>query len=135
MTVRVAVARETATGERRVALTPETCKKLIAAGATCASSAARHARAVSPMPITAKQGALVGRRRSTSRSACADVVLCVQAPDCGALSQLKKARSSSDCCNRRADAARGAQIQARKLASPSRSNACRAPRARRRWTC
>ena len=34
MAVIVGVARETAAGERRVALTPETCKKLVAAGAT-----------------------------------------------------------------------------------------------------
>ena len=33
MTVIVGVARETAVGERRVALTPETCRKLVAAGA------------------------------------------------------------------------------------------------------
>ena len=33
MAVIVGVARETASGERRVALTPETCKKLVAAGA------------------------------------------------------------------------------------------------------
>ena len=34
MAVIVGVARETAAGERRVALSPETCKKLVAAGAT-----------------------------------------------------------------------------------------------------
>ena len=34
MAVNIGVARETAAGERRVALTPETCKKLVAAGAT-----------------------------------------------------------------------------------------------------
>ena len=34
MAVIVGVARETVAGERRVALTPETCKKLVAAGAT-----------------------------------------------------------------------------------------------------
>ena len=33
MKVAIAVARETAPGERRVALTPETCRKLVAAGA------------------------------------------------------------------------------------------------------
>ena len=33
MAVEVGVARETAPGERRVALTPETCKKLVKAGA------------------------------------------------------------------------------------------------------
>ena len=32
MAVIVGVARETAAGERRVALSPETCKKLVAAG-------------------------------------------------------------------------------------------------------
>jgi len=34
MAVNIGVARESAAGERRVALTPETCKKLVAAGAT-----------------------------------------------------------------------------------------------------
>ena len=33
MAVEVGVARESALGERRVALTPETCKKLVKAGA------------------------------------------------------------------------------------------------------
>ena len=37
MAVIVGVARETATGERRVALSPETCKKLVAAGCTAVS--------------------------------------------------------------------------------------------------
>ena len=34
MAVNIGVARESVAGERRVALTPETCKKLVAAGAT-----------------------------------------------------------------------------------------------------
>ncbi len=34
MAVGIGVVRETATGECRVALTPETCKKLVAAGAS-----------------------------------------------------------------------------------------------------
>src|SRR3546814_14519406 len=34
MTVTIRIARETAPGERRVAVTPETCRKLVAAGAS-----------------------------------------------------------------------------------------------------
>src|SRR3546814_6141048 len=34
MTVTIGIARETAPGERRVAVTPETCRKLVAAGAS-----------------------------------------------------------------------------------------------------
>ena len=36
MAVNIGVARETAAGERRTALTPEICRKLVAAGATLA---------------------------------------------------------------------------------------------------
>jgi NAD(P) transhydrogenase subunit alpha len=34
MPVTIGIARETAPGERRVAVTPETCRKFVAAGAT-----------------------------------------------------------------------------------------------------
>ena len=60
MAVEVGVARETAPGERRVALTPETCKKLVKAGAQVRiERGAGASRADSPMPTYAEAGARV----------------------------------------------------------------------------
>ena len=50
MAVIIGVARESAPGERRVALTPETAKKLVAAGATV-----RSIPGASPMPSSCKR--------------------------------------------------------------------------------
>ena len=47
--MRIAVPKETAPGERRVALVPESCKKLIAAGYEIAiDRSERHDRRVAP---------------------------------------------------------------------------------------
>ena len=45
MAVRIGIARETAPGERRVAITPETCRKFVALGAavTVERGLGRHA--------------------------------------------------------------------------------------------
>ncbi|MEG8039599.1 NAD(P) transhydrogenase subunit alpha [Sphingomonas sp. LR60] len=77
--MKIAVLREQAPGERRVAATPETVKKFAALGATlavegCAGTAASYADA-----DYAAAGATIGDRAATL--AGADIVLGVQGPD------------------------------------------------------
>jgi NAD(P) transhydrogenase subunit alpha len=81
----VGVARETAAGERRVALSPETCRKLVAAGATVRIQPGIGAGAHFPDAAYAAAGAQL----SEDATAGADVVLCVQPPDNAAIAGLK----------------------------------------------
>ena len=81
--MRIAVLRETAEAERRVAATPETVKKLIALGATVAVETGAGAGANVADAQFADAGATVGDRTSTV--AGADLVLGVQGPDAGTL--------------------------------------------------
>jgi NAD(P) transhydrogenase subunit alpha len=77
--VRIAVLTETADGERRVAATPETAKKLIALGATVAVEAGAGLRASIDDEAYAAAGATVGGRGAVL--AGADIVLGVQGPE------------------------------------------------------
>lgn len=88
MTVRVGVVRERAPGERRVALTPETCKKLVAAGAEVSLEREAGAGAHIPDIAYAEAGA---RIVDDARQAVdgADVVLCVQAPGNDTIAAMK----------------------------------------------
>ncbi|MFD1296501.1 NAD(P)(+) transhydrogenase (Re/Si-specific) subunit alpha, partial [Lysobacter gummosus] len=78
--ITIGVASETASGEKRVALTPETCKKLVARGARVriergagrAASFTDDAYLQAGAELADDAGAATGE---------ADVVLCVQAPD------------------------------------------------------
>lgn len=79
MAVRIAALRETAPGERRVALTPETAKKFIALGATVSvESGAGEGAGISDADYAAA-GATVADRKATL--AGADIILAVQGPD------------------------------------------------------
>jgi len=77
--VKVAALRETAAGERRVAVTPETARKLIALGAEVAVEAGAGAGASIADADYAAAGASVGARVEVL--AGADVILGVQGPD------------------------------------------------------
>ena len=77
--MRIAVLRETAAAERRVAATPETVKKLAALGASVAIEAGAGAAASFADADYAAAGASIGDRAATV--AGADVVLAVQGPD------------------------------------------------------
>ena len=77
--MRIAVLTETADGERRVAATPETAKKLIALGATVAVEAGAGLRASIDDEAYAAAGATVGGRGAVL--AGADIVLGVQGPE------------------------------------------------------
>jgi NAD(P) transhydrogenase subunit alpha len=77
--VKIAVLRETADGETRVAATPETAKKFIALGADVAVEAGAGAGASLADAGYAEAGASVGDRAATL--AGADIVLGVQGPE------------------------------------------------------
>src|SRR3546814_16276558 len=80
MTVTIGIARETAPGERRVAVTPETCRKLVAAGASVRVERGLGDNAHFPDAAYADAGAeLVGG--SDDARAEADITLCVQPPE------------------------------------------------------
>ena len=81
--MRIAVLRERATHERRVAATPETVRKLIALGASVAVEAGSGAAAAFADADYAAAGATVGDLAGTA--AGADIVLGVQGPDPAAL--------------------------------------------------
>jgi len=77
--VKIAVAREQAAGERRVAATPETVRKFAALGATVAVEQGAGAAASFADADYAAAGATPGDRAATL--AGADIVLGVQGPD------------------------------------------------------
>src|SRR3546814_2699664 len=84
MTVTIGIARETAPGERRVAVTPETCRKLVAAGASVRVERGLGDNAHFPDAAYADAGAeLVGG--SDDARAEADITLCVQPPEPAAI--------------------------------------------------
>jgi len=84
MGVRIAALRETASGEARVAATPETVRKLIALGATLAVERGAGAGAGIADADYEQAGAHVGARAEVL--AGAEIVLAVQAPDADTLS-------------------------------------------------
>ncbi len=77
--MKIAVAAETAAGERRVAATPETVKKLIALGARVAVEEGAGRGATIADTLYAEAGATVGPRPAVMADAA--LVLAVQAPD------------------------------------------------------
>lgn len=88
MAVTIGVARETAPGERRVALTPETCKKYVAAGAQVVAERGIGDGAGIPDQAYVDAGARIEDAAGTVLSG-SDIVLCVQAPPPERISQLK----------------------------------------------
>ena len=87
MAVRIAVLKEEADGERRVAATPETVRKYIGLGATVAVEAGAGDTASISDQAFVDAGAAVGDRAATI--AGADIVLGVQGPDPVALAGAK----------------------------------------------
>ena len=81
--MRIAVLKETAPGETRVALTPETARKFIALGATVAVESGAGVTASIPDAAYAETGAEVGPAEQAVKGA--DIVMGVQAPDPAAL--------------------------------------------------
>lgn len=81
--MRIAVLKEQASGETRVAATPETVKKFIGLGAEVAVESEAGATASISDPAYSDAGASVGSRADTLKDA--DIILGVQAPDAASL--------------------------------------------------
>ena len=86
--MRIAVLKERAAGESRVAATPETVKKFIALGATVAVESGAGAGASVADEAYREAGAEVGSAEAALKGA--EIVLAVQAPDPAALSGAAK---------------------------------------------
>ncbi|MGY0613324.1 MULTISPECIES: NAD(P) transhydrogenase subunit alpha [unclassified Luteimonas] len=114
MAVGIGVARETAPGERRVALTPETCKKLVAAGATVTIERGLGALAHFPDAAYAAAGATLVDDTAAALSG-ADLVLCVQAPPTAVLATLREGAAIIGQLQPDADQPRADAIRARGL--------------------
>ncbi|WP_132985307.1 NAD(P) transhydrogenase subunit alpha [Luteimonas terricola] len=114
MAVSIGVVRESAPGERRVALTPETCRKLVAAGATVAVERGLGALAHFPDEAYATAGATLVDDASAALSG-ADLVLCVQAPAPDVLATLREGAAIIGQLQPEGDPARAEAIRSRGL--------------------
>jgi len=85
MAVQVRVLKEHAEGERRVAATPETVKKLVALGAAVAIEPGAGALAGFPDDAYLQAGATLASADGLPNAA---LILCVQAPDVSRLRQI-----------------------------------------------
>lgn len=112
MTVTIGVARETAPGERRVAVTPETCRKLVAAGAQVRVERGLGDGAHFTNQAYVDAGAQLVGSGGDAR-ADADIVLCVQSPDALAIAAMKEGGALVGSLQPEADAARGEALRER----------------------
>lgn len=112
MAVMIGVARESAPGEKRVALTPETCKKLVATGAAVRIERDLGRDAHFPDQAYADAGALLVDSAAAAIND-ADLVLCVQPPNSTAIAQLKSGAVLVGTLQLQSDAARGDVITTR----------------------
>ena len=110
----IGVASETAAGERRVAITPETCRKLVAAGAGVRLQRGLGAGAYCPDDAYAEAGAQLVDD-AMSALADADLVLCVQPPDADVIARLKPGAAMVGILQPEADARRAEALQARAI--------------------
>ncbi len=112
MAVEVLVLKETASGERRVAATPETVKKLVARGARVhvESGAGTRAGFIDQSYLDAGAVLATGDAR-----AAADLVLCVQAPDPSSIGLLKQGATLVGILQPEADPSRAQAMQQRGL--------------------
>ena len=114
MTITIGVARETAAGERRVPLVPETAKKLVALGAQLRME--RGAGSAAGFTDAAYAG--VGVQLVDDASAAldaADIVLCVQSPPVPVLQRLRTGTVLVGQLAAQADPARSEAIISREL--------------------
>lgn len=112
MAVTIGVARETAPGEKRVALTPETCKKLVATGAAVRIERGLGRDAHFPDQAYADAGAQLVDSVAMA-TGDADLVLCVQPPSPAAIAQLKPGAVLVGTLQPQSDAARADAITTR----------------------
>src|SRR5688500_12971907 len=106
MSVILGVAREYAPGEKSVALTPETCKKLVAAGARVLIERGLGRHAHFPDQAYPDAGArLVDDAQAAVSDA--DIVPCVQPPSADAIARMKPGAVLLGILQPQADGARG----------------------------
>ncbi len=108
----IGAVRETAPGERRVALTPETCKKLVAAGAVIRIERGLGDGAHALDTAYADVGAEIVDG-ADAVLASADIVVCVQPPSAQAIAGMKQGAVLVGMLQPQGDAARGEALQAR----------------------
>ena len=111
-TVVIGTARETAPGERRVALTPETCGKLVKAGGAVRIERGAGTGAGFTDAMYGTAGAQVVDDAHAA-TADADIVLCVQAPDPARIASLKPGAVLVGLLQPQSDPARGEAISTR----------------------
>src|SRR5690606_10803917 len=114
MAVTIGVARESAAGERRVALTPETCRKLAAAGATALVERNLGALAHFPDAAYAAAGAQLVADAAAAPGV-ADIVLCVQPPSVAAIDRLRDGAIVVGMLHPQADPARATALLSRDI--------------------
>jgi NAD(P) transhydrogenase subunit alpha len=112
--ITIGVASETASGERRVALTPETCKKLVARGARVRVQRGAGRGASFGDEAYVQAGAELADDAAAALGD-ADLVLCVQPPDAATLGRLREGAVLVGSLAPQADPARGEAIAARGL--------------------
>ena len=112
MAVTIAAARERAAGERRVALTPETCRKFVAAGAQVRVERGLGDAAGFPDADYEVAGAAFAADAEAA-FAGADIVLCVQAPAPALLQSLREGAVLVGMLQPDADPARADAMRAR----------------------
>ncbi|RNF84143.1 NAD(P) transhydrogenase subunit alpha [Montanilutibacter psychrotolerans] len=110
----VGIAAETADGERRVALTPETCKKLVATGARVRiERGAGRGAAFTDAAYTDAGAEIVADAAAATDDA--DLVLCVQPPAPARIAAFREGATLVGLLAPQADAARAEAIAARGL--------------------
>ncbi len=112
MALNIGIAGETVQGERRVAITPETCRKLVAQGARLQVERGAGAGAHFPDQAYADAGATLVDSAAAA-VADADLVLCVQPPAAEALAGLKQGAVLVGILQPQADPARADALAAR----------------------
>ncbi len=108
----IGAVRESASGERRVALTPETCRKLVAAGASVRIERGLGAGAHAADAAYADAGADV-HDSADAVLGSADILVCVQPPSAEAIATMKPGAVLVGMLQPQGDAARGDAIRAR----------------------
>ena len=112
MAVLIGVARESAAGERRVALTPETCRKFVALGAAVRIERGLGDGAHFPDQVYVDAGAQCADSAAAALAGT-DLVLCVQPPPAAILAQLKQGATLVGSLQPDADPARAEAMRAR----------------------
>jgi NAD(P) transhydrogenase subunit alpha len=114
MAVTIGIARENAPGERRVAATPETCKKLVAAGAQVLIERDAGAGAGFPNQAYTDAGAQLVEDPNAALSP-ADLVLCVQPPSTERIAMMKPGAALVGSLQPQADEARAEALRSRQI--------------------